>query len=185
MSSPIIQVHVPTTPTVPAPRIALAERRPLVGPIRIGLIDNGKPCAKELLLLVADRIAERVAEVQVHLISKPSAANPITEDEAAEMASRTDLVVTGLGDCGACTACSVQDALLMERAGTPATVLVTEVFVPTVARFADVLGAPGYHHLAVPHPVATKPTEELERLSGLVLEAALDQLGSREAASVG
>ena len=44
----------------------------------------------------------------------------------------------------------------METAGAPSTVLVTDVFVFTVARFSKVLGGPGCHHLALPHPVATK-----------------------------
>lgn len=185
MSRPTIQVHVPTAPEMPVPAITLADRPPLDGPVRIGLVDNGKPRARELLQLVADEIGRRVPVAHVELTSKPSAANPITEQEAAALAARADLVITGLGDCGACTACSVQDALLLERAGVPATVLVTEVFVRTVARFADVLGAPGYHHLAVPHPVATKPTEELARLAGTVVDAALEQLAGRQPAPVG
>ena len=38
----------------------------------------------------------------------------------------------------------------------PATVLITDVFVSHVARFAANLGHPGYHSLVVPHPAATK-----------------------------
>lgn len=183
--SSLVSVHVPTAAQPPAPRLALAPRHPLAGPVRLGLVDNGKPRAKELLRALAQELGERVDLVAVEVLSKPSAANPITEEEAAALATRVDLVVAGLGDCGACTACSVHDALLMERAGVPSTVLVTEVFVSTVARFADVLGAPGYHHLAVPHPVATKSPERLQQLAGEVVDAAVAQLGAAEPARVG
>ena len=106
--------------------------------------------------MVAEEIGERVRLGSVELLGKPSAASPTTEEEAADRRPGR-LMVAGLGDCGACTACSVHDALLwMETAGAPSTVLVTEVFVFTVARFSKVLGGPGYHHLALPHPVATK-----------------------------
>jgi hypothetical protein len=179
-----IQVHVPTPPATPPAQLALAARRPLEAPTRIGLVDNGKPRAKELLWMIAEEIGQRVPVGAVELLSKPSAANPISEEEAAELAGRVDLVVAGLGDCGACTACSVHDALLMEAAGVPSTVLVTEVFVPTVARFSDVLGAPGYHHLPVPHPVATKSSDHLRQLARGVVDAALAQVGVLEGAGV-
>lgn len=179
-----IQVHVPTAPVAAPAPLALAPRRPLEAPVRIGLVDNGKPRAKELLRMIAEEIGERLPVGSVELLSKPSAASPITDQEAADLAGRVDLVVAGLGDCGACTACSVHDALLMEAAGVPSTVLVTEVFVSTVARFSDVLGAPGYHHLAVPHPVATKSSEHLRGLARGVVDATLAQVGALEAAPV-
>jgi hypothetical protein len=179
-----IQVHVPTLPPTAAPPVALAVRRPLEAPIRVGLLDNGKPRAKELLRMIAEELGERVPVGSVELLSKPSAASPITEEEAADLATRVDLAIAGLGDCGACTACSVHDAILMEAAGVPSTVLVTEVFVSTVARFSDVLGAPGYHHLAVPHPVATKSSERLRSLARGVVDATLAQVGALEAAPV-
>src|SRR3712207_5283324 len=112
----------------------------------------------------------------VELVSKPSAASPLADDEAAEIAGRADLAITGLGDCGACSACSLHDALLLERAGVPSTVLITDVFVSHVARFAVNLGAPGYHNLVVPHPAATKSDDELRRLALSVSSAARDQL---------
>ena len=43
--------------------------------------------------------------------------------------------------------------MLLEREGTPATVLITEPFQVTIASAAAKLGAPGYHSLVVPHPV--------------------------------
>lgn len=189
MTGPTIQVHTPCLPEVEAERIPLAARPALRGDapaeLRLGLVDNGKPRARELLQLLAEELRARLPIVSVELVSKPSAANPIGDEEAEALAARVDLAVAGLGDCGACTACSVHDALLLERHGVPATVLITDVFVPTVARFSDVLGSPGYHSLVVPHPVAVKPTEHLRRLAAGVADAAVDQLTAPAGALVG
>lgn len=183
--SATILVHSPCPPRVEASRVPMAAREPSAGALRLGLVDNGKPRARELLTMLAEEIGRLTPVRSVELISKTSAANPISEEEAADLASRVDVAVAGLGDCGACTACSVHDALLLERHGVPATVLVTDVFVATVARFAEVLGTPGYHCLVVPHPVAVKPSETLRRLALEVADAAVAQLLATEPALAG
>ncbi|HEY1133822.1 MAG TPA: UGSC family (seleno)protein [Nocardioides sp.] len=172
-----IRVHRPT-PVVPDPIPVDVAARGAAGerPLRIGLVDNGKPKARELLVLLAEELAARVPVASTHLVSKPSAASPLDDAEADALAAASDVVVTGLGDCGACSACSLQDALLLERRGVPATVLITDVFVAHVNRFAGVLGAPGYHHLVVPHPVATKTPEHLRMLARGAVDASLAQL---------
>ncbi|NPC96045.1 UGSC family (seleno)protein [Nocardioides sp. zg-DK7169] len=180
-----IQVHVPTLPESEVEQVPMAPRTAAEGALRLGLIDNGKPRARELLQMLAEELGTRLPIASVELISKPSAANPISDEEAVGLASRVDLAVAGLGDCGACTACSVHDALLMERHGVPATVLITDVFVSTVARFSAVLGTPGYHSLVVPHPVAVKPAETLRRLAAGVADAAVTQLGAPSPAYAG
>ena len=171
-----IQVHIPCLPESETEQVPMAAREVATGRLRLGLIDNGKPRARELLHMLAEELEARLPIASVELISKTSAANPISDEEAAALAARVDLAIAGLGDCGACTACSVHDALLLERNGVPATVLITDVFVPTVARFSDVLGTPGYHSLVVPHPVAVKSAETLRQLAASVADAAVDQL---------
>ena len=175
MTDSTIWVYNPCAPKTEQEPVALARRSAHRAEVRLGLVDNGKPKARELLL-VAEELGKRLPVVAMELVSKPSAANPLTDSEAAALADRVDLVVAGLGDCGACSAASLQDALLLERNGVPATVLITDVFVSHVARFSDVLGAPGYHHLVLPHPVATKAPERLRLLAQSVADAAVDQL---------
>ena len=53
---------------------------------------------------------------------------------------------------------------MMEQRGIPATVLITEPFQTVVASNAAKLGAPGYHNLAVPHPIWGKDEDELRAL---------------------
>lgn len=177
MTAPTIQVHVPAVVDAPCAPLDLAPRGVLGGDLRLGLVDNGKPRARDLLLMLGEELARVLPITATELVSKPSAASPLGDDEAAALASRVDLAITGLGDCGACSACSLQDALLLERNGVPAAVLITDVFTGHVARFSSVLGAPGYAYLVVPHPVATKTDDHLRSLAAGQAGAAAELLG--------
>jgi hypothetical protein len=66
--------------------------------------------------------------------------------------------------------------VLLEEAGVPATVLITEPFQGIVASHAARLGAPGYHALVVPHPVWSQDDDGLEALARQVADVALAQL---------
>ena len=93
-----ITVLRPESPQ-PAPgRIAYADREELPADARLIVIENGKPRARDLLLLVATEASRRlpIASVEVH--SKPSTSRPIEADDATEMAARAHLVITGVGD---------------------------------------------------------------------------------------
>jgi thioredoxin reductase (NADPH) len=59
----------------------------------------------------------------------------------------------------------LHDAVIFERLGLPATLIMTEPFIGLADRFAKNLGMPGYHRVALPHPVATRPLHELRELA--------------------
>ncbi len=65
---------------------------------------------------------------------------------------------------------------MLEERGTPATVVITEPFQSIIASHAAKLGAPGYHFLAVPHPVWGKDDDELRALVRPLVDRALEQL---------
>jgi hypothetical protein len=72
----------------------------------------------------------------------------------------------------------VLDAILFEKRGIPASVIITEPFVPTAVGIAELAGLPGYPHVAIPHPVGSLSTAEvLQRADAAVLtvEALLSQ----------
>lgn len=171
-----ITVLRPDVEEAPVAPVALAPRRHTDANSRVVLIDNGKPKAKELLTFIAEELRTRVPLGEIELISKGAASYPLPPERTAEIAARADLVITGLGDCGACSACSLNDALQFEALGVPATVLITEVFVNNVARFAENLGHPGYHMLVVPHPVYAKTDDVLRQLAANIADVARDQL---------
>ena len=93
-----IDVLNPEYETKGQAEVLMATRSIPVEPVVITVIDNSKPHAKELLTYVAEGLRERlpVAEIVVH--SKSSASKPIDADEAEMLASRTHLVISGLGD---------------------------------------------------------------------------------------
>jgi hypothetical protein len=153
----------------------MALRGPISG-ARLLLVDNGKPRARALLELLAGELCKRVDIATVRTVTKSAAGHPMADEQVADLARDTDLVIAGLGDCGSCSACSARDAIAFERAGVPATVVITDVFVGHVARFADNLGLPGYRTLVVAHPISSKDDEHLRRLAAAIAPAAEAQL---------
>ena len=153
------------------PAASMARRRVPPGGFRITLLNNGKPKTVPLLTYVADEIARRYPVASVVVYSKPSAAFTIDDVTARAMAASSDLVIAGLGDCGSCSACSLQDALQLERLGVPASVVITDAFIDVCGRVAMRLGFEGYQPVIVPHPAATRPDAWLRDQAQLAAEA--------------
>jgi hypothetical protein len=146
-------------------QMELAPRVLPDGGARLALIDNGKSNARRLLELIAGELGDRFPIAGIEAVSKKSAGAPIDPDTAAAVAARSDLVITAIGDCGACSACSLHDALQFERLGVPATVIISDPFVAHIAGLSAKLGMPGYATVVVPHPVSSKDEEHLRKLA--------------------
>jgi hypothetical protein len=72
----------------------------------------------------------------------------------------------------------VLDAIFFEKRGIPASVLITEPFVPTAVGIAELAGIPGYPHVVIPHPVGSLSTTEVRRradAAASAVEALLSQ----------
>ena len=63
------------------------------------------------------------------------------------------------------------DAILMERAGTPAIAIITEPFRATGDAMATAWGMAGYPFLATPHPIANLADKELDERADRLLDA--------------
>jgi hypothetical protein len=162
-----------------------AGRAPLRAGASLTLIDNGKSHAKIVLTMVAEELRERLPEIEhVEVFSKTSAGVTVTDDEARALAERSTVVVTGLGDCGACSSCSVLDAIKFEQLGVPATAVITEPFVALVEKFAIASGMPGYHNVVLPHPVATREDAEVRSLVVGIVDRIAEQLTGAPVAAV-
>ena len=72
--------------------------------------------------------------------------------------------------------------MLLEEAGVPATVLITEPFQGIVASHAVRLGAPGYHALVVPHPIWSKDDEGLDALARQIVDTWASSSGAERRA---
>jgi hypothetical protein len=145
---------------VPAPRSLPS------GDLSVVIVDNGKPKARELMGLLVDQLGLEFEVASVRVVSKPAAT------ATREIAAGTDLVLAGLGDCGACSACSLHDVAQMEALGVPSVLIHTDPFQGLVAEFGRSLGLVAPAAVSVPHPVSSRDTVYLTAVAA----AAADQL---------
>lgn len=93
-----ITVYVPTTEAVFTGDVALAPRSSVPDDAPLVIIENGKPRARDLLVMVAEELRQWIPSLRVDVYSKASAGKPIEADEAKELAARARLILTGVGD---------------------------------------------------------------------------------------
>ncbi len=173
----------PTGGTSPvAAPFALAARPPDLAGARVGLLENTKQNAALLLdevgrLLVAEHGAAAVTLVR----TKTAFALPAPDELVAEYARECDVVVTGVGDCGSCSASAVADGVAFERAGLPAAVICSDAFGATADAMAALRGAPGYRYLTTPHPVAVLTPEQVRERAAQMADAVADLLTGESA----
>jgi hypothetical protein len=65
----------------------------------------------------------------------------------------------------------VLDAIFFEKRGIPASVIITEPFVPTAVGIAALAGMPSYPHVVIPHPVGSLSTGEVRQRADAVAPA--------------
>lgn len=133
----------------------LAPRPKSLSGARVGLLDNTKHNALLFLetvgeLLVAEHGAASVAIVE----TKRNFSVPVDAEIVSRYRDACDVVVTGVGDCGSCSAAAVADGINFERAGLPAAVVLTDAFDVTGRTMAGVQGVPDYAWLRTEHPMA-------------------------------
>ena len=87
----------PTTRPIFAETTGAARLRDLSNK-RVGLIDDSKTNAKELLEEIASILRKRFGVATVKYHRKPSASKPATPELVRELAEECDYVVVGVGD---------------------------------------------------------------------------------------
>ena len=83
-----------------APRKGGLATRPAGGLVgaRVGLLDNTKPGAEEILRRVGELLVERHGIAPLLWRVKPSSAAGVPEETAADLREHCDLIITGVGD---------------------------------------------------------------------------------------
>lgn len=149
----------------------LAQRRPLSG-ARVGLLDNTKHNAMLFLQEVGRLLVEEAGADQVTIVeTKKSFSVPVDDEIVGRYRGVADVVVTGIGDCGSCSAAAVADGINFEKAGMPAAVVLTDAFTTTGRTMAGVQGNPDYEWITTEHPVAVLAEDEVrERARALLPE---------------
>jgi hypothetical protein len=155
--------------TGPANVATAARRVPSLAGARVGLLNNTKQNAKELLTEVGRLLESRYGATVTIQRTKPHVAFPVDEPMLKEIAAVSDVVVTGVGDCGSCSASAAADGIAFEREGIPTAVIVTEAFEVTARAMAEVHGDKDFEILLTPHPVAVLNAEQIaQRAADLV-----------------
>jgi hypothetical protein len=103
--------------------------------------------------------------------TKVNFAAPAPEDLVKEMTTNCDVIITGIGDCGSCSASAVADGIAFEAAGLPAAAICSDAFRVTADAMAELQGAPGYRYATTPHPVAVlTPDQVRDRAAQVVAD---------------
>jgi hypothetical protein len=157
-----------TTTTAVKPAAPRAPRPASLNGKRVGLLINTKQNARPFLEEVGRLLTERY-DVTLTERTKVNFAVPEPEDVIKDLAAEADVIVTGVGDCGSCSAAAAADGVVFEAAGVPVAAIITESFQATADAMAELRGAPGYRYATTAHPVAVlTPDQVKERAAGVI-----------------
>jgi hypothetical protein len=134
--------------------LPLAPRPTDLAGLRIGLLENSKHNAALLLDEIGALLVAEHAAASTVMTTKQNFAAPVSGDVVERYRGDCDVVITGVGDCGSCSASAVADGIAFEQAGLPTAVIYSDAFKVTADAMAGLRGAPGYRYLVTPHPVA-------------------------------
>ena len=161
-------VYLPDSAPGPEPATLAPSPASLAG-LRIAVLDNGKPNAALVMTRAAETLAARTG-ARVSLVTKKgpqgrsaNAAIPCAPDIFEKLLAQADIVITGMADCGSCTAYSVYDGIELEKAGRVAVVVTTTHFRPIAETMSQHFGLPDLRTLVLPHPIGGTDPDTLNR----------------------
>jgi hypothetical protein len=152
--------------TATAPR---ASRPVSLTGARVGLLINTKQNARPFLEEVGRLLTEKY-DVTLTERTKVNFAVPEPDEVIKELVADSDVVITGVGDCGSCSAAAAADGVVLEAAGVPVAAIITESFIPTADAMAALRGAPGYKYATTAHPVAVLTEDKVKERAAQVLD---------------
>jgi len=133
---------------------ALAPRRADLTGATVGLLGNTKQNADVFLDEVGRLLVERHGAAVVLVRTKAAFAQPAPQSLVRELTTECDVVITGIGDCGSCSASAVADGVALEAHGTPTAVICSDAFRGSADAIAELRGVPGYRYATTSHPLA-------------------------------
>ena len=136
--------------------------------LTVGLLDNTKPNAGALLAELGRELQARFGAGETRAYLKEYFGTPMDDELRDQIVAECDVVVTAVGDCGSCSAATVADGLILERAGVPSVSVCSDSFMRAGKAMASVQGFKDYEFVEVRHPVASLDAAQLRER---VLEA--------------
>ena len=170
----------PTGTTATAPRAPHAPRRRDLRGATVGLLVNTKQNAAPFLDEVGRLLIEEHGASGTMARTKVNFAAPAPDDLVKEMTTACDVIITGIGDCGSCSASAVADGIAFEAAGLPAAAICSDAFRVTADAMAELRGAPGYRYATTPHPVAVLTPDQVKQRAARVLDDVMNLLTEPE-----
>ncbi|KRA24627.1 hypothetical protein ASD65_09560 [Microbacterium sp. Root61] len=145
--------------------------------LTIGLLDNTKPNATMLLDEIARELQTLHGAGEAKLYTKDYFGTPLSQALVEQIAEECDVVITAVGDCGSCSAATVADGILLERAGVPTVSITSDSFLMSGRAMAQVQGFPGFDFYAVQHPMASLTAEQVRERALTAMPEVLRILG--------
>lgn len=108
------------------------------------------------------------------------AGEAMEQDYRAFLGS-VDAVISGLGNCGSCTAWTVTDAMSGRATGLPSMAVVTEQFDGLSELLAQDGGCVGLRRYVLPYPLDTLPEDEVRAIARERFDAMLAAIGAQVA----
>ena len=168
----------------PTPELA-SSLRPRKGPPAslagktVALMDIGKMRGDEFI----DRLEMLFDQqgIATRRYKKPTNTRTAPVEMLQDIATRCDVVVIALSDCGSCTSCSTHDLNDLDQRGIAGVSVLTEEFRDAFAKQCAAIGFGGAS-LYTPHPMQNKTTAELHAFADQSFAAILDMICLPEAA---
>jgi hypothetical protein len=145
--------------------------------LTIGLLDNTKSNATMLLNEIAKELQEHHGAGDARMYTKDYFGTPVKQSLLDQIVDECDVVITGVGDCGSCSAATVADGILLERAGMPTVSITSDSFLMSGQAMAAVQRFPGFDFYAVQHPFASLSADEVRERALTALPEVLRILG--------
>ena len=168
------------TATAVRPRAPRAPRRRSLRGVTVGLLVNTKQNAAPFLDEVGRLLIAEHGATGTMARTKVNFAAPAPDDLVKEMTTSCDVIITGIGDCGSCSASAVADGIAFEAAGLPAAAICSDAFRVTADAMAELRGAPGYRYATTPHPVAVLTPDQVKQRAAQVLDDVMNLLTEPE-----
>jgi hypothetical protein len=169
-----------TTATASKQAAPRAPRAASLDGARVGLLINTKQNARPFLEEVGRLLTDRYG-VTLTKRTKLNFAVPEPDEVIKELVAENDVVITGVGDCGSCSAAAAADGVVLEAAGLPVAVIITDSFRATANAMAELRGAPGYRYATTAHPVAVLGEDQVKERAAQVLDDVVALLTEPEA----
>ncbi len=153
--------------------VRLAPRPADFRGLTLGLLDNTKVNAARLLEHLGEELQRSHGVERVVHYTKDYFGTPLSDELRQRVADECDLVITGVGDCGSCSAATVADGILLEQAGIPSVSIISDSFQMSAQAMAAVHGFPDFAFTMIQHPLASLDENEISARAQTVLPRAI------------